>query len=264
MDRIYTKSVKVLKKKLYTYSKYDIFLKASLGEELLPELIDIRDKSELQKVIASENKKFARIEGGQKRKETSSFLKDEPLLSLFVEKSEITEILYNKNFNFLILPHLKKDIAILYNDSKKWLKIIVLALEKELQISGQLCQVYEQWFPFVFRKKQPLNHNDLSALLAIKKELTSKYFTHIVTVEGKVAVLLKNRLMATISIAENKLVAESSQKNGFQIYRNTMSYESSLNNPERGLVWWYKHNKLPPPYFMITDKYVIELEFSLA
>ena len=149
---------------------------------------------------------------------------------------------------------------------KDWRKIIYQTLSNPIaDIAGSISKIRRDNTEYFKQKPLELTHIDTSTLLATKIAAKTNY--SIRTANNKIVLALSGGLSATISFREKGDLIAKFQKQPFEIYANcfsreqyvlqTLYYQTGYANSEIQV-------KTPGGYYILTDKFVIEIEFDAA
>ena len=149
---------------------------------------------------------------------------------------------------------------------KDWRKIIYQTLSNpNADIAGSISKISIYNTEYFKQKPLELTHIDTSTLLATKIAAKTNY--SIRTANNKIVLALSGGLSATISFREKGDLIAKFQKQPFEIYANcfsrgqyvlqTLYYQTGYANSEIQV-------KTPGGYYILTDKFVIEIEFDAA
>ena len=149
---------------------------------------------------------------------------------------------------------------------KDWRKIIYQTLSNPIaDIAGSISKIRRDNTEYFKQKPLELTHIDTSTLLATKIAAKTNY--SIRTANNKIVLALSGGLSATISFREKGGLIAKFQKQPFEIYANcfsreqyvlqTLYYQTGYANSEIQV-------KTPGGYYILTDKFVIKIEFDAA
>ena len=152
---------------------------------------------------------------------------------------------------------------------KDWRKIICQTLSNPIadiaDIAGSISKISSENTEYFKQKPLELTHIDTSTLLATKIAAKTNY--SIRTANNKIVLALSGGLSATISFREKGDLIAKFQKQPFEIYANcfsrkqyvlqTLYYQTGYANSEIQV-------KTPGGYYILTDKFVIEIVFDAA
>ncbi len=149
---------------------------------------------------------------------------------------------------------------------KGWREILYQILSNPIPaISGKISKVNYNSTSYFNRENLELSHVDTSALLAIKIAVIAN--SSIKTSDNTIILGLSGGLSATIIFSKKGNIIKKFQKQPFEIFANCL-------DPERFVMQTlYSQNgyadskievKTPGAYYVLTDKFVIEIIFSPA
>ena len=144
---------------------------------------------------------------------------------------------------------------------KDWRKILYMTLSRPIaEIAGTLNYAFG-----LGNEKSELTHLDQSMLLATKIAVRTNY--SIKTAENKIVLALSGGFLAIISYREKGDLITKFQKESFEIYRinntqedfvlQTLYFQTGYANSEIKI-------KTPEGFYIIIDKYFIEIHFAPA
>lgn len=167
-----------------------------------------------------------------------------------------------ENCKELILPFAKK-VNIVPSD---WRKIIYQILASPLpNLAGTIYNndYYNNYN--VNREILELTNEDISALLATKIAIKEK--NSIITADNKIVLEISGGISATITFREKGKQIEKFQKEKIEIYSNcllTSRFVGQTLYKQNGYTVSYIEINTPGAYYILNDKFVIEIYFNPA
>ena len=165
------------------------------------------------------------------------------------------------DYEELILSFAKK-VNIVPSD---WRKIIYQILASPLpNLAGRIYFDYDNNYN-VNREILELTNEDISALLATKIAIKEK--NSIITADNKIVLEISGGISATITFREKGKQIEKFQKEKIEIYSNcllTSRFVGQTLYKQNGYTVSYIEINTPGAYYILNDKFVIEIYFNPA